>query len=1196
MHIMKKRVTSLALVLALLLSLLPMTAFAAERDTQKDQVHVIVENTTFTPETAESLDATWDDGFWYGTLVDTWVDLTDSATMMSCVGDALSEKGYTAQGLDSGYISEINGLGEFDGGSMSGWMGTLNDWFTDQAFSYYTVADGTLESGDEIRVMYTTNWGSDLGSNWGSTDTSLKALTFSTGILSPAFAGDTLEYTLSVPYGTRGLTVTPTAVNKNFQTHILVGETEYKRTATVPVEDGTVITVRVSDATVYTVTVKEKAPLDTTLSSQWPSFRGNDANNGVTPAETPRDAEETELKWVQQVSTGWSDAPSPMILVDDTVVTMAGSTLKKLSVADGSTVASATMDAATSWGSTPPYYADGYIFCQLNGGKVQAFNAKTLESLWVYTDENGGQAQSPIAYSGGKVYVGFGYGKEYAFVCLNANDGSLVWREVDSQGYYWAGAVVAGDYVICGNDNGTVTSRNNLTGELVSELSVGEKVRSSICYDGGRIFFTAYNAQLCWADLNGETGELTNLTKVDCSAYGSNSTSTPAVYNGIAYIGVGGWSGNKSVVAVDTGTGSILWNIDETAYPQCSVLLSTAYVDDGYIYLYVTYNNYPGGINVIKAKADGSEATQETLYTPDSDYQQYCVCSVIADADGNLYYKNDSGNVFAIGMTQDARDQLAAQAVIALIDGIGEVTADSYDVVTAAREAYNALTEAQQALVTNYDVLTAAEELLALWLLPHADFEDIYKTTGDNLEALAGETAPTVASIGGDWMVIGLARSGRAVPEGYYENVLRYVEANINEKQQLHRAKSTDNARVILALTAIGKDVTDVGGHNLLQGLTDMNYVTKQGINGPVWALIAFDSGNYRIPEAPEGAEPVTREALIAAILDAQLSDGGWALSGAQADPDMTGMAIQALAPYYAENEQVRSAVDAGLEVLSSLQGKDGGYSSWDTPNCESCAQVIVALTALGIDPNTDARFVKNGRSVVDALCGYYVEGGSFRHLADGDADGMATEQAYYALAARFRFLEGKTSLYDMTDVARPVFVDVSESAYYYDAVSYLAVHGYVNGTDATHFSPYEPLTRGQLVTILYRMAGEPAVTGTAQFPDVTPGAYYYDAVIWAGENGITLGYGDGTFQPNRGVSRQELVTFLYRYAGADAVEEDGLSRFPDTGAVSGFAAEAMNWAVSTGLVRGTAEGFLEPGSVSTRCQAAAILYRFATR
>ncbi|MGN0978008.1 MAG: Ig-like domain-containing protein [Faecousia sp.] len=391
------------------------------------------------------------------------------------------------------------------------------------------------------------------------------------------------------------------------------------------------------------------------LSSEWPSFRGNDKNNGVTSAATPRNAAETNEKWVRQISTSWSDAPSPMLLVDDTVVTMSGSTLYKLSTDTGVTVASAAMDAACSWGTTPPIYADGYIFCQLGDGKVQAFNAATLDSLWVYTDENGGQAQSPIAYSDGMVYVGFGFGNEYAFVCLDANDGELIWRDVDSQGYYWAGAVVVGDFVVCGTDGGSIISRNKWTGEVTGTLEVGNKIRSTICYDkvGSRIYFTDYAANLCYAQLNTTTGAMRNLTKVDCSAYGSYSTSTPVVYEGIAYIGVGDWSGNKSIVAVNVGgvdtDDSILWAIGEPAYPQCSVLLSTAYVeDDGYIYLYTTYNNYPGGINVIKAKADGTEAAQETLYTPDSDYQQYCICSVIAGSDGTLYYKNDSGTIFAL--------------------------------------------------------------------------------------------------------------------------------------------------------------------------------------------------------------------------------------------------------------------------------------------------------------------------------------------------------------------------------------------------------------------------------------------------------------------------------------------------------------------------------------------------------------------
>ena len=162
----------------------------------------------------------------------------------------------------------------------------------------------------------------------------------------------------------------------------------------------------------------------------------------------------------------------------------------------------------------------------------------------------------------------------------------------------------------------------------------------------------------------------------------------------------------------------------------------------------------------------------------------------------------------------------------------------------------------------------------------------------------------------------------------------------------------------------------------------------------------------------------LTREKLIQVILDAQLNDGGWTLSGTKADPDMTAMAIQALAPYYKTNETVKAAVDKALDVLSGLQQGDGGFGSWGTINSESCAQVIVALTALGIDPTADSRFVKNGLTVLDALAGFYVTGGGFRHTAGGERNGMATEQGYYALAAYYRFVNAQTRLYDMTDVA----------------------------------------------------------------------------------------------------------------------------------------------------------------------------------
>ena len=299
-----------------------------------------------------------------------------------------------------------------------------------------------------------------------------------------------------------------------------------------------------------------------------------------------------------------------------------------------------------------------------------------------------------------------------------------------------------------------------------------------------------------------------------------------------------------------------------------------------------------------------------------------------------------------------------------------------------------------------------------------------YQTTGDYLETLG---TPGVGPIGGEWMVIGLARSGRAVPDGYYANAKAYVRENADENGRLHRAKSTENSRLILALTAIGADVTNVGGVNLLNGLSDFNFLSKQGNNGPIWALIALDSGDY---ELPAGANYI-REMLVQAVLNMQLEDGGWAFAGTQADSDMTGMALQSLARYYVQEGDtqifavnVNPAVDAALDRLSQMQFDDGSYGTFDgngniVPTSESISQVVTALCALGIDPNADERFIKNGRSAIDALLDYYVEGGGFKHLLDHDRDGMATEQAYYALTAYARLVAGKTRLYDMTDVIK---------------------------------------------------------------------------------------------------------------------------------------------------------------------------------
>ena len=400
------------------------------------------------------------------------------------------------------------------------------------------------------------------------------------------------------------------------------------------------------------------------------------------------------------------------------------------------------------------------------------------------------------------------------------------------------------------------------------------------------------------------------------------------------------------------------------------------------------------------------------MYTLNGKYPMLGVSEqYLKKGDVIVFHYTDDYTLEAADMGPAPEEKKTADEVIALINAIGVVDLTKGDVIAKARAAYDALSAADKKLVTNYQTLLDAEAAYAKLVAELGKKADsIYKTTGDYLAKLG---TPGVGSIGGEWMALGLARSGRTVPEGYYDAVVKYVKDNIDSNGRLDKNKATENARIILALTAIGKDVTNVDGHDLLAGLNEMSYLSKQGINGAIFTLIALDSHNY----TPAG--DVTRDKLVQAILDAQISsDGGWSLDGKNADVDMTAMAIQALAAYYKSNSSAKKAVDKGLSWLSSVQQNDGGFTSWGAANSESCAQVIVALTALGIDPTKDSRFIKNGVSVLDALCSFAVNGGGFKHLAtETSANGMATEQGFYALVAYYRLLNGQTSLYDMTDV-----------------------------------------------------------------------------------------------------------------------------------------------------------------------------------
>ena len=285
--------------------------------------------------------------------------------------------------------------------------------------------------------------------------------------------------------------------------------------------------------------------------------------------------------------------------------------------------------------------------------------------------------------------------------------------------------------------------------------------------------------------------------------------------------------------------------------------------------------------------------------------------------------------------------------------------------------------------------------------------------TGEFLRGSVAE--PGFGAVGGEWLVLGLTRSSLEIPEEYFESYFQNVSAyTAQQSGVLHERKYTEYSRVILAVTAIGEDPSDVGGYNLLQPLADFEQTVFQGINGPIFALLALDSGNYAIPENIADSTQATRDLYVDYIVNAQLADGGWTLMGGEAEIDLTAMALQALAKYQ-DRKDVTQAVEKGLAVLSQRQNEQGGYqySTAEQASCESVAQVIVALAELGIKLD-DPRFIKNGHTLLDGLLQFQQADGGFSHLTDEKTDLLATEQAFYALVAASRVAKGEASLYRM--------------------------------------------------------------------------------------------------------------------------------------------------------------------------------------
>ena len=428
------------------------------------------------------------------------------------------------------------------------------------------------------------------------------------------------------------------------------------------------------------------------VSSSWPAFRGGNDNNGVVNFKTPTQRDDAALSWASKIGDGYDkEAVSCPILITqdgyDYLIVYSGAKIYKVDAITGQTVVAGTMQDASAYAINSPTYGDGMIFVGLSDGRVQAFDADTLESLWVYADPLEGQPNCPIVYHNGYVYTGFWNGEEKNanFVCLSAPDEDPndtddeklpTWTYTTKGGFYWAGAYVCDNYLLVTTDDGAdgyssqtgkLLCLNPTTGELLDEIdNLHGDARSSIAEENGVFYFTSKGGYFYQATVTAtESGyELAvwELALKNNSGGVPMSTSTPVVHNGRAYVCVSvssqfvAYSGHN-ITVIDLKSMSIAYCVETKGYPQTSGLLTTGY-DDGYVYIYFIDNFTPGTLRVLKDKPGQTSAelvddedgktVAYALFTPGEKQAQYAICSPIADKYGTLYFKNDSGYLMAL--------------------------------------------------------------------------------------------------------------------------------------------------------------------------------------------------------------------------------------------------------------------------------------------------------------------------------------------------------------------------------------------------------------------------------------------------------------------------------------------------------------------------------------------------------------------
>lgn len=1324
---------------------------------------VIVENTTF-PKAEGAV--------WEGTLTDTWIELTDESTMMGCVVEALD--GHTVVGAESNYISSIDDLKEQQGGSMSGWMGTLNDWFTNFGFGEFTVAKGTLHAGDEIRVMYTRDYGVDLGGDWNNSDTRLKALTFSTGKLAPKFSGDTFTYTLTVPEGTTSLLVTPTAANKNYQVRAYLGTQatgrEYSRTSLIPIANGSVITVvcaddswptmnetsdgkrtytinvvfgtaQSSDAGVasvkvadveaaagennaYTVTV----PYGTAITADSFVIALSDDKAGVTAGPTEGESgvwsftvtaeDGTAVTYTVTVTVAEapksSDAGVTSVSVAHTPASKTGETAYTVKLQTNAEVTADSFQIVLSDEkasvSAPTANGDVWTFTVTaeDGTTTAAYTVTvtrrsasettplrtvtlsmlrasledtTTRSFTLHQTAGSNVLTSPYRIVSGasgiqfqvKVSYNTAYSAVYAFTTTDGTakavdaphakniaiinpdlSGSLV-AVITLTNKTDASDVWVYELRMPTEANHAPRLKDGVITPAAASINLGEsyqfdmtqifededaydKLTYRVWRDAENPFYVpasytytpsaagTYTLVFKASDGKAESPEYKFiLTVIDPNAKSSDAGVASVKVAGVE--AAAGTAENSFSVTLPAGTGVTADSFEITLSDSKATLTGPAKGEDGVWTFTVTAEDgtavtYSVTVTVKEAKTIHATISMQaenmfimvpTHVEVSSDLaERYGYADDVTDGVSALdvlvkYHELTFGEDF----TKDSKSDylVVSNGTITTVNGEktsafsfavnGEFPCDKNGEYNT-QYGYTGYTISQTPVAEDGTVEFFFYQDTSMYMDYYTWFTD---TDGNRLDTFTVQ-AGTDFTLGMDGYMYayggGLKPEDRVThgaaldPEDIQictvgeDGTLTPVEGKtIGEDGQVTLSFAAAGSYV---LSAIGDEYTDIVSPWLPVTVTAAPKSSNAGVSSITVAGVEATAGenNTYTVTLPYGTD-VTAGSFVIVTSDAGATVGALTNEGNVWTFTVT-----------AEDGVTSKTYTVTVSFTEAPKSNDAGVSSITVAGFKAVAGANNSYTVTvpyGTVVKTGSFVIvtRHPRAAVSALTNTR-NIWSFTVTAE---DGVTT--AVYTVTVNTAALpEPITPGVDnkkpasKPEVKLP-FTDVSTSDWFYDDVAFVYKNGLFSGTDSRSFSPNASMTRAMLVTVLYRLEGEPTVTGRSSFTDVRSGAYYEKAVIWAAANGIVTGTDSTSFSPDAKVTREQLAAILFRYAQYRKLDTDAsakLNSFTDADSVSAYASEALGWAVSEGLING-ASGKLMPKGDATRAQVAAILHRF---